>query len=631
MRYQALMIDDWTRLGKTWNGCSRQRERLMAEVQREMEIVPPATHPSMSITFMALYVFNLSLAYKLTGRKAYRDHAYAWLDALCSYPGWGSDPKNVDIDLSASWVLWGMSSVCDWLYDELDATRRTKYIDTITHHLSLFLAHVRSHQGKGWPTEYWQNHNWINMTGIAAAGYFLRRHGLDEMGSISLTKADFAKVYSVLASDGSNYEGVCYWRYGGMWLFVYAWMERGEEGPDYFQQSDYLKQTFFYRLYQSSPELARNINFGDTHDLHSCNPACVYYLVARMYQNGYAQKLGNLSTTVFLKEEIEQSGVHPGIRPEAGLEFLWYDPSVKESDFHDLPLSKEFPDLGLVSIRSSWDADAMVFSAKCGCPGGKSQWKQGWEINRENGWKCMSLGHQHPDNLAYELILGKTYLIADDGYNRTIDPSVHCVPLVDGKYADVEHVSDVWRASAEARIAKDPSYRPDESMVATMSPLKETNGVYRCEGRTEQTYPLDLRMQRVSRMYLVAPGKWLCMVTRLESEDRHTYTLVTNTYEEGQRKEEGLWFYPTSGISYRVLCDHPYEEKAVIQTISAMMTPQEPDKVTHVRQHSLQLSTSERVSKTKFFELFTMPGVNVDFHLNGDTLMLDGQAYGLGR
>lgn len=171
---------------------------------------------------MALYVFNLSLAYKLTGRKAYRDHAYAWLDALCSYPGWGSDPKNVDIDLSASWVLWGMSSVCDWLYDELDATRRTKYVDTITHHLSLFLVHVRSHQGKGWPTEYWQNHNWINMTGIAAAGYFLRRHGLDEMGSVSLTKADFAKVYSVLASDGSNYEGVCYWRYGGMWLFVYA-------------------------------------------------------------------------------------------------------------------------------------------------------------------------------------------------------------------------------------------------------------------------------------------------------------------------------------------------------------------------------------------------------------------------
>lgn len=627
MRYQALMIDDWTRVEKTWNDCPPQRERLLAEVQREMEIVPPATHPSMSITFMALYVFNLSLAYKLTGKEAYRDHAYAWLDTLASYPGWGSDLRNIDVDLSASWVLWGMSCACDWLYDELDETRKTTYNQTISRHLAIFLSHIASHQGSGWPTEYWQNHNWINMTGIAAAGYYLQHHGLSDQGAIGLVRANFEKVFSVLAGDGSNYEGCCYWRYGGMWLFVYAWMERGEGGKDYFLQSGYLQNTFFYRLYQSSPDLARNLNFGDTHDLYSSHPACVYYLVARMYHNGYAQRLGNLTTTVFLKDEIAKSKVHPGIQPEAGLEFIWFDSSVTESDFQNLPLTREFPDLGLVSIRSNWKKDAMVFSAKCGCPGGESQWKLGWKINREHGWKCMSLGHQHPDNLAYQLVLGSHYIIADDGYNRTIDPSVHCVPLVDGKYADVMHVSDVWRASAEARVKANPEYKPDESMCGSMSPLREHDGIYSCEGRTEETYPLDLRMKRASRTFLILPGKWLCMVTILDSEEDHIYTLVTNTYEHPTLVGENLWKYPASGISYRVLCDHPYRIQTEIQTISAMMTPQEPDKVTHVEEHSLQLSTTARHNRTVFVELFTVAGISVDCCLGKEELCLDGRSY----
>ena len=590
-------------------------------------MVPPPTHPAMSITFMALYLFNLALAYKLTGAEAYRDHAFAWMDALASYPGWGSDPKNVDVDLSASWVLWGMSCVCDWLYEEMDETRKTRYCKTISRHLSIFLAYVADHQDAGWPNEYWQNHNWINMTGIAAAGYFLCHHGLDDQGSIALTRANFAKVFSVLAEDGSNYEGCCYWRYGGMWLFVYAWMEKGEEGTDYFLESGYLRHTFFYRLYQSSPDLACNLNFGDTHDLYSSHPACVYYLVARMYRNGYAQRLGNLVVTDFLEDEIAQSKVHPGLQPEAGLEFLWFDASVAEADFENLPLAREFPDLGLVSVRSSWKKDAMVFSAKCGCPGGSRQWRQGWKLNREHGWRCMSLSHHHPDNLAYQLVLGPHYVIADDGYNRTIDPSAHCVPLVDGRYADVMHVSDVWRASAESRIQKDPSCRPDESMCASMSPLREQDGVFVFEGNTEETYPLDLRMNKVSRTFLVLPGKWVCLVTVLDSELEHAYAMVTNTMEDPLPKGEGCWEYPSSGISYRVCCDKPYLARKEIRTISAIMTPQEPDKVTKVTQHSLLLSAREKSSRVVFAELFAMPETTVDFALAKDGLHVDGRHY----
>ncbi len=601
----------------------------MDEVKREMGLTPPEEHPAMSITFMALYLCNLSLAYKLTKKREYLESCCAWMDALSSYPGWGSDPKNVDIDLSASWVLWGMSLCCDWMFEDLHKEKRDTYVRTIAHHLSLFLSYVASHQGLFWPTEYWQNHNWINMTGIAAAGYFLQRHGFDDQGAIALTRDNFKEVFSRLAKDGSNYEGCCYWRYGGMWLFVYAWMERGEGGEDYFLHSDYLQNTFWYRLYQSSPDLSRNLNFGDTHDLYSSHPACVYYLVGRMYRNGYAQALGHLATGAFLEDEIERSKVHPGIRPEAGLELLWYDGSVFEADFHDLPLAREFPDLGLVSIRSSWEKDAMVFSAKCGCPGGETQWKEGWRMYRERGWRCMSLGHQHPDNLSYQLVLGDTYLIADDGYDRAIEAPYHSVPLVDGRYADVMGVSDVWRCSAEARIHEDSSCRPDESMCATMSRLESMDGVYGCEGRTEETYPLALKMKRASRAFLVSPGKWVCLVTSLSSPLAHTYTLVTNTFEDPVPVAEGEWKYPTSGISYKVVSDQPFWSELAIQSISAIMTPQEPDKVTRTEEHSLRLSTEKQVSDVVFVELFTMPGFSVNASYSSGKLVVDGKRYAI--
>lgn len=608
MRYPSMMVDDWERLKKQWETCPVQRGRLEKEGEREMAQPVPAEHPRMSITFMALYMVNLALLYRLTDEKRYFDRCTAWMDAVCRYPGWGSDPRNVDVDLSASWVLWGLSVACDWLYGGLDSERRSVYAAAVSRHLHLFLAYVAAHQGDGWPTEYWQNHNWINMTGIAAAGWFLLRHGLDDEGAVALTERNFAMVFSVLPDDGSDYEGCCYWRYGGMWLFVYAALALGEGGADYFRSSAFLRNTFWYRLYQTDASLARNLNFGDTHDLYSSHPACVYYLVARMYRNGYARRLGDLTVTEFLADEAARSKVHPGILPEAGLEFLWFDPTVAPKDFSDLPLSREFPDLGLVSLRSGWDRNAVVFSTKCGCPGGAGQWERGWRLNRERGWRSMSLGHQHPDNLAYLLVIGDSYLIAEDGYNRAIAPSHHSVPLVDGRYADVMGVYDVWRSSAEERIRRDPSYRPEQSMRARSLPLRQEDGIWVCGGRAEALYPQDAAMRLVGRTFCTDLRSFLCIVTVMDSELAHRYTLVTNTYEAPVAEGPLRWRYPAIGVGYEVASSEEVASSVRVQTVSAVMTPQEPDKVTHVDQESLWTTSVRPCRRQEFVEVFAFPG-----------------------
>lgn len=74
-----------------------------------------------------------------------------------------------------------------------------------------------------------------------------------------------------------------------MWLFVYAHLLKVQEGIDYFQSSPYLKNTFYYRLYQCNGDFTRQMNYGDCHDRYSSHPVCVYYKVAAEYRNGHAR------------------------------------------------------------------------------------------------------------------------------------------------------------------------------------------------------------------------------------------------------------------------------------------------------------------------------------------------------
>ena len=134
-----------------------------------------------------------------------------------------------------------------------------------------------------------------------------------------------------------------------MWLFVYADLLNDREGINWFLKSNYLKNTFYYRLYQSST-LNRQLNFGDCHDRYSSHSIAVYYKYAAMYNDGYAQVLGNLVLDKYLYEEQYQSKLKPGILYEAGFELLWFDPKVKECIFANLSLVRKFDVLGLVCI-----------------------------------------------------------------------------------------------------------------------------------------------------------------------------------------------------------------------------------------------------------------------------------------
>lgn len=467
----------------------------------------------------------------------------------------------------------------------------------------------RDTYGSGWSTNFYQNHNWINMTGLAAAGYAMQGQAEEADTYIKEAKEDFARVFDLMAEDGSNYEGVTYWRYGGMWLFVYAHLLKVQEGIDYFQSSPYLKNTFYYRLYQCNGDFTRQMNYGDCHDRYSSHPVCVYYKVAAEYRNGHAQKLGNMVVKEFLAQEAANSKVKPGILPEAIFEFLWYDPSVEEREFDDLPLARYFEDLGLLALRSSWQRDARVFSIKCGAPGGAKQWREGWKILQDEGIDLFSLSHHHPDNLSYIFASGGEYFTCEDGYNRNLMPDNHNVLLVDGRYTDAQDVNDVYMTSVEQRQKEEGKDFSPESYGGFVSCVKVEGNLAVYRGETAGVYPRHMQMQEVSRVLVTdGLGFWL-FADIFNSQKSHIYSVICNTDPLPCPQEKG-YRYPmeTGDIRYQVFSSAPTETRQYEQQVVSVMTTQEQDKLCSTCHHTLSTDSQTPQTSQVFFECFTFAG-----------------------
>lgn len=621
----------------------KQYHRLLVEADRYAAYELPAIHPKESTTYMGVAIMNLALAYRLSEEERYLLEAKRFIRAVLAWEEWGN-AHLVNVDLSASWILFGLSLGYDWLKPFLTAEEKERIVSKLKHHAGIMYQYRRDTYGHGWSTNYYQNHNWINMTGLAAAGYVLLAEeqaedrvaarvagqAVDQAAGQYIAEArdNFVRVFAFLADDGSNYEGVSYWRYGGMWLFVYAHLLKVQEGIDYFATSNYLRNTFYYRLYQSCGDLQQQQNFGDCHDRYSGHTPCVYYKAAAEYRDGFAQKFGNLVLDEFLEIEAAESKIKPGILPEAGFEFLWYDPAVPEQELTDLPTVKYFEDLGLLAIRESWARDSKVLSIKCGYPGGRKQWQNSFRLYREEQIDSLALSHHHPDNLSYIFARGSEFLTCEDGYNRNIMPDHHNVILVDGRYTDAVGVNDVYTDSAWMRLEKNPD-DPTLSCYKGEVTHFETDGqVVIYKGETAGIYPDELQMTEVSRLLFSDQLAFFIFIDVCKSELPHQYRIISNTDMEARPQSDGSYLYPLKSgcIKYTVFSDNEIKAVQYQQEVVSVMTTQEPDKVCKSSINTLAFETAGRVKKQMFIQCFTFESEPVRLQLEqGSLLVIRGE------
>ncbi len=587
----------------------------------------PELHPPKSTTYMGIACANLALLYLLTEQKHYLNEAKRWMKTVVGYEKWGN-AHLVNVDLSASWILFGLSLAYDWLKEDLDAEFKNEVEKKLILQADIMYTYKKEHEGKGWSTNYYQNHNWINMTGLAAAGYALKDVCNDAATWTMDSKENFDTVFKLWSDDGSNYEGTVYWRYGAMWLFLYAHLLKVEEGINHFETSEMLKNTFYYRLYQAVPNLEEIVNFGDCHDRRSSHTTAIYYKVASEYNNGHAQYLANKVRKEFLFREQYESGVKPGILPEALFEMLFYDPSVKEKSFEDLPLAKHFEDLGLITFRSSWAEDALLFSMKTGHPGGKKQWKELWRLKEEENIDAFGLSHQHPDNNGFVLHAYGSYLAIDEGYNRHVKAREHNVVTVDGIGYPVENVNNVLGESAKKLEAD--GYTPLTDFIGEIEYFKAENKIVAFAGETAKMYDKSLKLDKYKRHVVYTTGGHIIMLDELASTVPHTYTWHLHTDSIPTSPKTGEFNYENGLAKMRMTNVFPEQAKYIQDEtyVKAVMTTQEPDNYRETFMKTLKIENSDKETHTTFLNIFEPIRFHEE-HKSTITKVADGNGQGV--
>ncbi|WP_278235752.1 DUF4962 domain-containing protein [Isoptericola sp. AK164] len=556
-----------------------QLRRLVDECERLTSLELPEEHPLASITYLGAGAANLALAYRLTGQEHYLTELRRWLVPSLSFPHWGR-ANMPDHDLDAGWILHGLGQAYSWAGDALPDDEREALRDKLILQGTRLYEFAVESEGGWWSSSYWQNHNWICYAGLATAGYALRNDHEQAAHWTERAKENFDTVLDMLPEDGSNNEGVVYWRYGVPWIVTYLDLLKAEEGIDWFARSDYLRETFWYRLYQAAPDLERIIDHGDCHDRRSGHPVAMYYKLAAEYRIPQCQWLAEKVADDFFWREAYESGVRPGVRAEAYQELLWFDPQAPSADPYDLPTSRWFRDLGLVVGRTSWDADAVMVSFKASPGGGHKAWETAHRIKAEKGWTTLNAGHHHPDSGTFTLLGHGAYLALDEGYSSSKRTAHHNAVLVDGNgfvNEDRYHVFENLPYEHQASI-----------LTATLA-----DGWVHAVSETAAMYDPSLGVERARRHLVLTPSGALVVLDDLRAAAPRTWTFLLQTEHPARAEGDRHWVAEAGTGRLRVTAlDDAVDVETVPTPVHANPTSSTPSLAIEKTLHTLRRSTA---------------------------------------
>ncbi|WP_410813896.1 hypothetical protein [Micromonospora sp. 067-2] len=488
-----------------------QWRRLYEQCDSYRGQTPPAEHPTASITYLGPAAMNLALAYRLTGQRGYLTEARRWIGAAVSYPHWGK-AKLPDHDLDAGWLLHGLSLAYSWLRDDLPrdeaASLRAKLL---LQGQRMYDFAVRT-EGSWWSSSYWQNHNWICYAGLAAAGYVL-----DQREWSDRARDNLGTVLDLMPADGSDSEGVVYWRYGVPWLAIHLDLVQHAEGIDWWQRGDFLRRTFDWRLHQCAPGFEENLDHGDCHDRRSGHSVALYHKLAAAYRDGRARWLADEVAQRHFWREAYASGVRPGVMPEAAYELLWYDPGVPAVDPATVaPTTAYFPDLGQVTARTGWHDGATFVSFKSAPGGGHTAWETAHRLRTERGWDTLNAGHHHPDAGSFVFGAHGAFLAVDDGYCNRKRAAHHNLVLVDGQG---------WAGEDRYHVYKDLPYERQPRLRDVLV----DGGMLHATSESAAMFAPDLGVRQVDRTLVFTPTGRLVILDELAADEPREWTFLLHS------------------------------------------------------------------------------------------------------
>ncbi len=464
-----------------------------------------------------------ALAWLLTRNQSYLDAARRWSLAACGYPHWGLGTEDGS-DLAAGHQLYGLALVYDWLYSSLDPeTRATIRRTLVERGEKMFRAAGTAY----WRQSYLQNHLWVSLGGLAAAGFAL----LDdpEAGAaarvwIDLSLEKFRLTEAALGPDGASHEGAGYWSYGVEYLLKF-WHMAGDllgEQPS----SGWWPNTAAYRLYMGIPRASWRSQYTIV-DLADCprsdwyGPEYLLRRLAALYRDGYAQGLA---------DELERAKVTNAVAP--WLNVIWYDPEVPAVTPAGLPTLRHFEDMGIVSARSDWSGDESLLVFKCGPVIGHEATAR-FEYDPGSG-------HVHPDTGHFVLFANGEWLIRDDGY-RWKQTDQHNTLLVDGK-GQLGEGAMWFRGQEQIRRRRLPRMLQVEAAA-------ELDWI---SGDATEAYPLELGLKKFVRRLLFLKPDVLIVVDDIETDSVRRLELRFHPEAKGQQTGDYAWLFRGSKAALRL-------------------------------------------------------------------------------
>ncbi|HEY3319549.1 MAG TPA: DUF4962 domain-containing protein [Planctomycetota bacterium] len=454
----------------------------------------------------------LAISYLISKERKYLDSARDWARASCGYATWGLGQRD-GMDLAAGHQLYGLALVYDWCYADLDDDTRALIRQTLAKRAAAMFEAAAS--GKiWWSKSYLQNHLWVNICGMAAAGLVLFDENDEALKWIGLPLEKFRRTMDSLGPDGASHEGVGYWGYGVEYMLKFMHLSRELLVVDLYG-CDWWRNTAAYRQYLALPRNAwtpRN-NIVDIADCPRGNWYGPDYLLrglAREFNDGYAQWLG---------AQIDTANVDS---PEARwLNLIWYDPSVPEKSPADLPTLRRFDDMEIVSARSDWSGDESLVVFKCG-PFIGHHAVQNFAYDPGGG-------HVHPDAGHFVVFGAGEWLIRDDAYSAKLT-SQHNTLLIGGKGQLGE--GQTWFVGSEPLAAK---ARP-KILRADSSPALD-----HIAGDATEAYPRKLGVKRFVRHLLYIKPDVLLVLDDIALEKPAPLELRLHTEQPLAKADDGTY------------------------------------------------------------------------------------------
>lgn len=448
----------------------------------------------------------LAFAYVITRDAKYLEGARKWIRAVLSYPHWAND-----VDLGASHVTFGLALAYDWLYPDLTPEERGKIEEALRQHGRILLYRSIRSPGSWWGNAYFQNHCWINHTGIAVAAMALYETDPAEMQRwLDFTRTKFETTYRHLDIDSGYHEGPGYMDYATTWALYYIEALRSVSGEN-LADMPFLQNLTRHYLDSYMPDGRNMLNFGDCDSLNWGGVIAEPILpwLASHQKDGRAEWMRRKNREAFAQQTPVASPF--------GL--LWLDPSLEPQSPEGLPTTGIYADLGLVVFRTSWEESAAVVALHCGPPGGHHVIKEWANFPTP----APTFGHAHPDANTFFFWSDRQWRVgAPGGY--THDKKTH--------NENVWTVGGKGQRGGDAMWFESASYFVPGQAQAHLVRVASSPAADYAIGEAAPAYEPDCQLIEFTRHLLFVKGAkpYVVIYDRLKASAPKTWASYLHTY-----------------------------------------------------------------------------------------------------